>query len=152
MYNVRVISRMQDSTNRYNVPRHTFRRGGGGGVVKAVTIHLPEETLSKVDALVNAGLYMNRAEAIRLILTRAVEEESMLLERMGIISTEGPGPVIKAPEEAGEAKHTTIAFRVPITLLHLMKIAARRMGLRSRSELVRISVIDFILKRYRRGE
>jgi metal-responsive CopG/Arc/MetJ family transcriptional regulator len=117
--------------------------------MQPITVYLPEQTLQTIDKLVKAGLYLNKGEAIRLILTRAVEEEAAAIEKIGFTGFPKQSPILKAPEEPSGVKHLTIAFRVPVALYSLMKIAAKRLGLRSRSELIRVAVIDFIMKRYR---
>jgi metal-responsive CopG/Arc/MetJ family transcriptional regulator len=117
--------------------------------MQVITIHLPQKTLETIDKLVKAGLYLNRAEAVRLILTRAVEEEAATIEKIGLTGFPRQSPILKAPEEPSGIKRLTITFRVPMALYSLMGIAAKRLGLRSRSELIRVAVIDFIMKRCR---
>jgi Arc/MetJ-type ribon-helix-helix transcriptional regulator len=117
--------------------------------MQLISIHLPEKTLETIDKLVKTGLYLNRAEAIRLILTRAVEEEAAAIEKIGFTGFERHSPVLKVPPEPSGVKQFTVALRVPVALYTLMRIAAKRLGLRSRSELIRVAVMDFIMKRYR---
>jgi Arc/MetJ-type ribon-helix-helix transcriptional regulator len=116
--------------------------------MQLITVHLPERTLELIDSLVKAGFYLNRSEAIRLILTRAAEEEAALLGKIGLPELEKPAPVIKEPPEMRKLKHSMVSLRVPKALNALIRVAAKRLGFRSKSELIRVSVISFILKRY----
>lgn len=55
--------------------RDWVARSPGGVVVKVVTVNVPEGCLAKLDALVFAGVYPSRAEAIRVAVRGLIVAE-----------------------------------------------------------------------------
>ena len=55
---------------------------------RPITIRIPRETLELIDWLVEIGVFLNRAEAVRYLLTRAATDYAI---RFASIRREGDG-------------------------------------------------------------
>lgn len=50
-----------------------------------VTFHLPASILEAVDTLVQAGIFVSRADAFRTAVTKLVQEEYKFLTAQGVV-------------------------------------------------------------------
>lgn len=98
------------------------------------TIYLPSAVMEAVEGLVEKGIYTTRSEAIRGLLTKAVDEEMRLL-----------GLLKPARDVAKGARAVTVTMKMPLGLRRIVDSEAKRMGM-SRGELIRTAIMQYILR------
>jgi len=69
-------------TENYNLRTSFLSSLGGRGVLKLITLYVPETYLKALDQLVGERFYPNRAEAIRVAIRDLINDE--LWRRSGV--------------------------------------------------------------------
>jgi len=100
------------------------------------TMYLPPMVMEAIDALVEKGIYATRSEAVRSIITKAIDEEMRLL---GLLR-----PPADIPKGVG-SKMASMTIKLPKGLLMIIDEEAGKMGI-SRGEFVRTAVMHYILR------
>ena len=69
----------------------------GGGFLKLITLYLPETYIAQLDQLVEARLFPNRAEAIRVAIRDLIRDEPHVMAALARLKEEN-----RARERAAE--------------------------------------------------
>jgi Arc/MetJ-type ribon-helix-helix transcriptional regulator len=105
--------------------------------MKVVTVNLPETMIDALDLLVDYGIFPNKAEAIRSLLIAGLRHYRNLTVELQSSQD------IK-PQKQSETKFTATSIRIPTTLKKLVEDRAKKLGLPSQSELIRLAIINLV--------
>jgi Arc/MetJ-type ribon-helix-helix transcriptional regulator len=105
--------------------------------MKVITVNLPETMIDTLDLLVDYGIFPNRAETIRSLLMAGLRHYRNLTAELQSSQD------IK-PQKQAESKFRVTSIRIPTTLKKLIKDRAKKLGLPSQSELIRLAIINLV--------
>jgi hypothetical protein len=110
-----------------------------------ITTHLPKPIVQMLDRLVEDGVYPNRAEAIRTILSIYVPET---LTKYGLVHGGQEGLVIPSSDSsASKDKSLLVSFKMTRAQYDLMRLMAEKTGIQNKSKLLRMS-LDFYFRNH----
>jgi hypothetical protein len=113
--------------------------------MQMVTIYLPKSIAQMLDILVEQGIYPNRSEAIRTILSIYVPE---IFARYGFVHSSQEGLVIPSSDTpASKDKSIVMSFKITRTQYNLLGLMAEKTGMRNKSKLLRIA-LDFFFRNH----
>jgi Arc/MetJ-type ribon-helix-helix transcriptional regulator len=110
-----------------------------------ITTHLPRPIVEMLDRLVKYGIYPNRAEAIRAILSLHVPET---LRRYNLLGNDDDDPENPSSEWSFRRKNCTmISFKIPKAQSELVDFMAEKTGILSKSKIVRLA-LDYYFRNH----
>jgi hypothetical protein len=116
-----------------------------GEGMPVITTHLPKPLVQMLDRLVREGVYPNRAEAIRTILTIYVPET---LAKYGLVNGSQEGLVIPSSDSSpSKDKSLLVSFKMTRAQYDLMRLMAEKTGIQNKSKLLRMA-LDFYFRNY----
>jgi Arc/MetJ-type ribon-helix-helix transcriptional regulator len=113
--------------------------------VRVVTIHLHESTVQLLDRLLQAGIFPNKAEAIRFIIVNYIPD---LLGLYKLLPEKQPTTIINISKEGmfKQKGNVITSFKISPTLLELLNQVYERAGYMSRSEFIRAAIVKKVLE------
>jgi hypothetical protein len=113
-----------------------------------ITTHLPKPIVQMLDRLVEDGVYPNRAEAIRTILSIYVPET---LAKYGLVHGGQEGLVIPSSDTSlSKGKSLLVSFKITRTQYDLVGLMAEKTGVKNKSKLLRIALDLFFRNHFLR--